>query len=1041
MTPDRLKKIEEIYHAVLEISPDQRKPFLQLHCGDDAELYDEVSSLLSFDKTFDSVIDSSPKSLVNSIFPAESHFAILHKTINQYEIVSLLGEGGMGAVFLARDTKLERKVAIKFLSDTLQKDSNRLNRFFREAKAASALNHPNIITVYEIGEFENKPFIATEFIDGTTLNHYSVHEKLTVGGALDIAAQIASALASAHSAGIIHRDVKPDNVMIRKDGIVKVLDFGLAKLTQETGSVDSEGATQLKKLTIDGMIMGTPQYMSPEQARGQKVDLRTDIFSFGVMLYEMLAGNPPFQGDSAVDTIGSILKDSPKSLREIVPELPEEIERIVNKSLRKDRDQRYQHISDLLVDLNDVRKSIESHATPLQNTAIINSPKTRGDQTRSIATAPRFSLVHILAIISLCILLFGGIWWFAFRGLNNQANTILKTQEIVNWTSSPGEGYSVGTFSPDGKMIAFTSTKIGSKNIWLKQTASGEAVQITKDEFKNENPIWSPNGEEIAFFSTKGGEAGFWRIPALGGSAKLILTIDDGSSRLRVWSKTNQIYFESKNELFAIDVNSNQKKQITNLVSKGIKGTSLNLSLDEKNVAYATVEGEITTLWLNNLTGETPKKLLDSKTDIKNIAWHPDNNRIFYSASVDGVFQVFVTDISGTLPRQISTNEQDSLVLDISADGSKILYGSAKEESDVWGVNIKEAKEFTVASDIDSELWADVSPDGKTLAYQSIKSLSQGNKLFSGNILTKTIGEQEQPQELVKNGGLPKWSPDGKTLAFVKIEGDKYQIRTIKTIGGEDKQITTDGISSINNSVLPYNRVQTSDFSWSPDGNKLAYLSVESGSPRDIWITNANGSHETNLTENNDKNLSLSCPLWSSDGKKIAFTTKTGNAEGKPAYSLQIIDAETKQNDTILDQNTFNRLEITFIRLIGWSQTGNELLLASIKDNIVGLPPEVSLISVEIASGKVREIVKLKDTYLYNIHLSPDKKTIAFAAHREAKDNVWIISANGGEAKKVTNNNDSRLYFSSLAWSPDSNSIFFGKQLRYSLLSMLTNFK
>ncbi len=216
MTPERLKKVEEIYHAVLEISPPKREQFLADSCGADVELRREVESLLSFENDFDSLIDSSPKSLVREIFSEKATPNLIGTQINQYKIISLLGEGGMGAVYLARDTKLERKVAIKFLSDKLSKDTNRPSRFFQEAKSASALNHPNIITVYEIGEVDSKPFIVTEFIDGKTLNQHLAQEKLRLGGVLEIATQIVSALTSAHEAGIIHRDIKPDNVMIRQ---------------------------------------------------------------------------------------------------------------------------------------------------------------------------------------------------------------------------------------------------------------------------------------------------------------------------------------------------------------------------------------------------------------------------------------------------------------------------------------------------------------------------------------------------------------------------------------------------------------------------------------------------------------------------------------------------------------------------------------------------------------------------------------------------------------------------------------------------------
>jgi serine/threonine protein kinase len=1032
MTPERLKKVEEIYHAVLEISPSTRKQFLQSSCGDDVELRKEVESLLSFEKTFASIIDSSPQSLVEEVFSEEKHSILIGTTINQYKILSLLGEGGMGSVFLAQDTKLERKVAIKFLANKLSKDSNRLNRFFQEAKAASALNHPNIITVYEIGDVENKPFIVSEFIDGKTLTDFLFLEELKLSRVLEIATQIASALATAHEAGIIHRDIKPDNVMIRRDGIVKILDFGLAKLSQKPLEIDSEAVTKFKKLTVDGMILGTPQYMSPEQARGQKVDLRTDIFSFGVMLYEMISGKQAFDGVNALDIIGSILKSEPRSLSELIPDISVDLERIVNKALLKDRNLRYQRIEDFLTDLSNVKKNIEIEDVSHNNTTVLKPQKTR-ENTISVATTRRFSLIHALGFSILALVGFSTIWWF-FNGKNMTVATNLKTEEVVNWTSSPGEMYSVGSFSPDGKMVAFSSTKVGSKNIWIKQTSSGEAIQITKDEFGNTNPVWSPNREELAFYSTRGNESGFWRIPTLGGSPKLISKIDDGSSRLLFWSKTGQLYYHSESNIYAVDVVAGTTKQLSNFTAADLIGQRLSVSPDEKTIVYSKTESDGTSIWTMNIEDKITNKILDSKTEIRNLTWHPDSNRVFYSSSVDGTFQIFVTDISSTTPRQLSFSEQDNLVLDVSFDGTNILFGSAKEESDVWGVNLKEPKESIAASDINSELWAEASPDGKTLAYQSISHLSQGNKLFSGNIFSKIIGSNDQPKEIIKNGSLPKWSPDGKMLAFIRANREIRQLETVSLVSSGQKTLTTNEIQSISHTVLPYNRLQTADFSWSPDSSKVAYITKTNGKSN-IWSVNSDGSNDAQITENNDLNLNLNCPIWSADGKKIIFSSKTNNSEGKPIHNIRSIDLETKKDDLIFSQ-------IPFIRVLGLIQSESELLFAAAASSggTTSLT-EVSLISINLETKKIRSVMALKDTYLYNIHLSNDKKSIAFTAHREGKDNVWVTPIASGETKQVTNNNDSRLYFSSLSWSPDNNSIFFGKQMRYSLLSMLTNFQ
>jgi serine/threonine-protein kinase len=289
--------------------------------------------------------------------------------LGRYEIRSKIGEGGMGEVYLARDTKLDRKVALKILPGDIADNEDRMRRFVQEAKAASALNHPNIITIHEIDETDSDHYIATEFIEGETLRERLRNGPLKLSEVLDIATQIASALAAAHAAGIIHRDIKPENVMLRGDGIVKVLDFGLAKLTERVppDSVDTEAPTSLK--TDPGVVMGTVVYMSPEQARGLAADARTDVFSLGVVTYEMVAGRLPFEGSNTHEVLASILSDKePPPLARFVRDVPRELEHIVSKALRKDRDERYQTVRDMLIDLKDLRRDLDLQAQ-LERTA------------------------------------------------------------------------------------------------------------------------------------------------------------------------------------------------------------------------------------------------------------------------------------------------------------------------------------------------------------------------------------------------------------------------------------------------------------------------------------------------------------------------------------------------------------------------------------------------------------------------------------------------------------------------------------------------
>src|SRR5262244_3286459 len=278
-------------------------------------------------------------------------------TLSHYRIVSKIGTGGMGEVYLAQDTKLDRKVAIKFLNEQFRKDEDKLNRFVREAKAASALNHPNILTVHEIGEVDGKNYIATELIDGHTLHqHLAQKESLPLNTILKIGVQVAEALSAAHQAGIIHRDIKPENIMIRRDGYAKVLDFGLAKLS-ETAPMPTgpDEPTRFQVNTNPGIVMGTVFYMSPEQARGNPTDARTDIWSLGVVLYEMLARKVPFTGDTTSHTIVSILEKEPLTLENV----PAELQRIVRKALTKDADMRYQSARDLLIDLKNLRRDLD----------------------------------------------------------------------------------------------------------------------------------------------------------------------------------------------------------------------------------------------------------------------------------------------------------------------------------------------------------------------------------------------------------------------------------------------------------------------------------------------------------------------------------------------------------------------------------------------------------------------------------------------------------------------------------------------------------
>ncbi len=370
MDSERLKQIEEIYHAVIDLPSEDQKSFIDKCCGDDEDLRREVESLLDFDGPADNFIDASPESLAAEMFTGtEDRGRLIDEKIGHYHIISKIGEGGMGEVYLAEDAKLARKVALKLLPEAFIGDQYRMERFVREAKSVSALNHPNIITIYEIGESNGVHFIATEYIAGKTLNEYAHRRPLKYRTVLKIAIQVASALDEAHSAGIVHRDIKPENIMIRPDGLLKVLDFGIAKLSdRENTNLDANKSIKTDG-TRPGIIIGTADYMSPEQARGGMIDARSDIFSLGIVLYEILCGKKPFDGENAVDTIGAILHKEPIPLGDHILNLPPAIGHIIDKSLQKNVSDRYQNIKNVLIDLRNAKNrldynELESSLTP-----------------------------------------------------------------------------------------------------------------------------------------------------------------------------------------------------------------------------------------------------------------------------------------------------------------------------------------------------------------------------------------------------------------------------------------------------------------------------------------------------------------------------------------------------------------------------------------------------------------------------------------------------------------------------------------------------
>ncbi|MCA1637577.1 MAG: protein kinase [Acidobacteria bacterium] len=452
MNPEYWQKIKGLLDDALKLDTEKREQFLDNVCGDDLSLRREMEELLASSKNVESFLEKPVVGEVAEVIVNQKDKLVSGQSLSHYKVIEQIGKGGMGEVYLAQDTKLHRQVALKVLSSDFAQDDDRLRRFVREVHVTSSLNHPNILTIHEIGGGDDLHFIASEYVKGETLRQRLERENLTLREILEIATQIVMALKAAHEAGIVHRDIKPENIMIREDGLVKVLDFGLAKLTEKT-PLDEEAETRMQVQTQSGMILGTARYMSPEQARGKEIDERTDIFSFGIVLYEMLSGKLPFKGETAMDTIGAILTKEPAPLSE---EVPPQLQYIVEKCLRKDREERYQTAKDLLIDLKNVKQDLEFQ-NKLERTAL-PQPDESKTQTLNATTSGKpqttSSAEYVVTeikqhkrgfVIGLSILLFSmlgfGYWFFANRSLNTKQIESIAVLPFVNESGNADAEY------------------------------------------------------------------------------------------------------------------------------------------------------------------------------------------------------------------------------------------------------------------------------------------------------------------------------------------------------------------------------------------------------------------------------------------------------------------------------------------------------------------------------------------------------------------------------------------------------------------------
>jgi serine/threonine protein kinase/dipeptidyl aminopeptidase/acylaminoacyl peptidase len=878
-------------------------------------------------------------------------------TLSHYRIISKIGAGGMGQVYRAQDLELDRPVALKFLYAELAAHQSRLNRFILEAKAASALNHPNILTVYEIGRAEGMTFIATEFVEGVTLRHY-VRRDMKLIEILDIAIQIASALVAAHAAGIVHRDIKPDNIMVRRDGIVKLLDFGLAKLT-ERGELSSgpEETTVALAQTEPGTMLGTVTYMSPEQAAGRDVDARSDIWSLGVVLYEMVTMRAPFDGASKSHIIVAITDHEPQPVTELVPDVPEPLEYIIAEALTKDREERTQTAKEMLGKLRRLKQRLESGAsmsdfsrsyssiapaisrnskqTTLREPARTRSSSVADTQTISIHSRRNTKLSIAALVLGLIVISAVGFGFYKlFSGpkeIGPAKMTALTTGGKINGEDINGQI----SISPDGKYVVCAANDSKQQaSLWIRQISTSSLVRIVPPENGAYfGTTFSPDGEMIYYVA--GLEKNkfvptLYRIPVLGGTPAKILD--------RVYSPVG---FSRDGTQFAF-VRRNQ-----NDISLMVANT--NGSGEPRTIAVAKQP--------NGFSTAGP-------------SWSPDGKLIAAGMFNGTSSSVVKVPVEGGNPETIGTEKWASVgrVLWL-ADGSGLIITAQPELSSigtqVWLLPYPDGPARRITNDLNGYGENSVGP---TADSGTIGTIQQVN--VSSIWITAPNEDESRARQIVKTN-LPDtvtWTPDGK-IVYASRTGENWDIWMSNADGSDAKQLTTDAFIDHEPAV-------------SPDGRYVIFQSNRSGG-RNIWRVDVDGNNLKQLTDGNFVDLN---PVCSADGRSVIFVSqrsgiatiwKVGIDGGAP---VQLTNRPSQLPSISPDG-----------KLIAYFHA----------DEQANNQPKLSIIPFE-GGEPVKTIDLARSVQPLAFAWLPDGRSIAYVDNSSGIFNVWSTPLDGGAPKQLT---------------------------------------